>query len=325
MEELNSNYIMTVQSKIKNTELGFCHSHEHIFIEEGQSCKVVPSLRLDDYQKSVLELELFRNCGGVSIVDAQPVGCGRMAQYLYSASVATGINIIASTGFHKLIFYPDNHWIHALDEFELTNLFKSEIEIGMYINCDTNRPSSRIASKAGIIKVASDLNGPAAEYEKLFRAAAKASSQTGVPILSHIEMGRGAFEQLDIFTQNGIAYDSIILCHLDRILDHQYILQVASAGVYLELDTIGRFKYHSDEAEVEFIIKLVEHGYEDKILLGLDSTRERMKSYGGTIGLNYIITDFIPLLKKYGLSDEIIKKFTVYNPAKALTIKNKGD
>ena len=89
----------------------------------------------------------------------------------------------------------------------------------------------------------------------------------------------------------------------------------------MEFDTIGRFKYHSDEDEAKFIVKLVEEGYEDTILLGLDTTRDRLKSYGGSIGLDYISKNFIPTLKDFGLSDKIIEKFLVTNPAKAFTKK----
>jgi phosphotriesterase-related protein len=46
-----------------------------------------------------------------------------------------------------------------------------------------------------------------------------------------------------------------------------------------------------------------------------------MKNYGGPLGLDYISTNFIPLLRSHGLSDEIIKKFTVYNPARAFIKK----
>ena len=327
MQSQSENLIMTINGYIFNTQLGFCHSHEHLFIDEGQSSRLVPSLRLDSLEDTVKELNLFKNYGGASIVDAQPIGCGRNASNLQIAYSETGVNIIASTGFHKLIFYPQSHWIHSMSEDQLSDLFIDEIMNGMYIHCDNDAPSSsqRSPIKPGIIKTASDINGPIDQYEKYFFAAANASRLTGLPILSHTEMGKGSLEQISLFTDNGVLADSIILCHIDRNLDDfDYQLEVAKTGVFLELDTIGRFKYHSDEEEAAFIIKMVSHGYEDKILLGLDCTRERMKSYGNAIGLDYLITTFLPLLKAYGLKDEIIKKFMIYNPAKAFTIKNRS-
>ena len=194
--------IQTVRYCIPSSTLGYCQSHEHLFIADGQSAKLVPSLRIDDFGKTVSELNTYKDFGGVSIVDAQPIGCGRMAEDLYNASVSSGINIIASTGFHKLVFYPQEHWIHTINEAELLYLYKSEIKYGMYINCDNALPSEQISAKAGIIKTASDLSGPTGEYRKLFNAAAKASTATGVPILSHTEAGKGALEQVQINSSN---------------------------------------------------------------------------------------------------------------------------
>ena len=312
--------IMTVKGEIPSGELGFCHSHEHLFIAEGQSAKINKALIIDDYNKTLEEVLLFKKMGGQSIVDAQPVGCGRMADLLYKVSEETGVNIIASTGFHKLIFYPDNHWIHNMYEEELTELFASELQVGMYINADERR-YERIISRAGIIKTAVDTEGMTKQYKKLFTAAAKASLLTGAPIMSHSETRTG-IEQVKFLSEQGIAPQSMIICHIDRsIEDFTYQLEVAKTGVYMEFDTIGRFKYHSDEDEVKLILKLIEAGFEDKILIGLDVTRERLKSYGGEIGLDYIKESFIPLMHKYGITDTWIKKFVIDNPSKAFTKK----
>jgi len=312
--------ITTVGGPIPSSSLGFCHSHEHLFIADGQPSKVNSALRLDDFDKTVEELILYKKVGSVSIVDAQPIGCGRIATYQVEASKKTGINIIASTGFHKLIFYPYGHWIHSISQDALTEIFISELSLGMYTNADCELPSKRISALPGIIKTASDVDGVVETYKKLFAAAAEASVNTGTPILSHTEMGKGAFEQIQAFTDHGVPVDSIIICHLDRtLIDISYHLEVAQTGVYMEYDTIGRFKYHSDEDEAKFILKMVSHGFENNILIGLDTTRERMKSYGGKIGLDYIQSTFIPLLKRYGLKSEVIKKIVIDNPARAFS------
>lgn len=177
---------------IPSTELGFCHSHEHLFIAEGKPSQLNPVLRIDDFEKTSEELHRFFRLGGRAVIDAQPVGCGRMADLLAAASEQTGVHIIASTGFHKASFYEKDHWLFQMDEERLARLFISEIEAGMYVGADRNWPAERITAKAGLIKTAIDEDQPGALCIKLLNAAALASLQTGVPIMCHTETHRQA-------------------------------------------------------------------------------------------------------------------------------------
>jgi predicted metal-dependent phosphotriesterase family hydrolase len=312
-----SRRIETVSGAITPGELGFCQAHEHLFIASGHCETIVSSLRIDDYNLTLRELEHYRNAGGVSLVDAQPVGCGRMAQHLARAAKEAGVNIIASTGFHKLEFYPPGHWIHTTPKESLAELFIGELTKGMHSDGDHAWPSRRLAPKAGVIKVAVGVKGPSDEYERLLDAAAAASCATSSPLLCHTEMGKGAIQLVDFLMSRGVPAKSIILCHLDRTTDVVLNKEAASTGVYLEYDTIGRFKYHSDKEEIDLINFMIDAGFQDQLLLGLDTTRERLTSYGGSIGLDYLWVSFIPQLLNSGVSAECVEKMTVANPAVA--------
>ncbi len=313
--------IQTVLGPVESQELGHCQCHEHLFIRKGRSFELNPALCMEDINKSTDELILYKNSLGKSLVDAQPVGCGRMADYLAGASQDSGVNIIASTGFHKLIFYREGHWIHSIGRNELAGLFVEELRNGMYTDGDSRFPSSGISSRAGIIKTAAAGEGVAGEYKKLFFAAASASLQTGAPIMCHLENRKDALSIVEFFTGFGVPPSKIILCHLDRAFyDAGFHIEMAEKGVYLEYDTVGRFKYHSDETEIELIKQLVSSGHTERILLGLDTTNLRLKSYGGEIGLDYILKTFMGKMLKAGISEEAVRKFTVKNPAKALEI-----
>lgn len=314
-----TNKIVTVSGLISKEELGYCQCHEHLFIKKGRSAEINGALQIDDYKLTVSELHSYKNNGGKSIVDAQPLGCGRMAKNLLKASKETGINIIASTGFHKLEFYPERHWIFTISEDAFANLLIKDLENGMFTDADQGWPSSNISARAGIIKIAFEKNSSSNNYKKLVIAAAKASLKTGATIMCHTEKGEGAFEVIELLRSYNVIPENIIICHLDRRVDNlDYHYKIAETGVFLDYDTIGRFKYHSDKNEVKLIEKMIEKGYEDKLLLALDTTRNRHKSYGGDIGLSYLINNFIPLLKKNGIDNLKINKFTITNPAEAL-------
>ena len=315
-----SAHITTVRGNIPPSDIGICHSHEHLFIKKGYPEKLDSSLVLDDYSKTKEEVQRFQELGGKTIVDAQPVGSGRNAGWLQQLSEETGIHILASTGFHKLGFYSPQHWIHETSMDKLAQLFMDELQMGMFDDGEEGWPQQRIQAKAGLIKTAADFEGTAGPYFRLFKAAAKAAYETGSPIMSHTELGYNAMDQIMLYMSLGIPEDQLIICHLDRKIENEeYLLHVASMGVYIELDTIGRFKYHSDEDEVKLIGRLLDNGFEDQILLGLDTTRNRMKSYGASIGLDHLQGTFLKLLRQSGVSEERIHKMMHANPAAAFS------
>ena len=320
--------IRTVLKELPQSDLGYCQAHEHLFIRKGKSKIVNSALWMDNIKATVRELKTYRSRGGNSIVDAQPLGCGRMTENLIKASQKTGINIIAATGFHKFIFYPSTHWIKSISAGEFTSLLIRELEEGMFVDGDQHFPKKNIEARAGIIKTAYDASDRKNKqrYKKLLKAAARASRYTGIPLMCHTEKGKGALEVIELFQSEGVSCDSIIICHVDRRIDNlNYHIQIAESGVYLDYDTIGRFKYHSDEKEVELIIKMIHEGYIDSLLLALDTTRERMKNYDGEIGLDYILRKFKPFLRNYGLNQQHLNKITEKNPARALLIKNRTE
>ena len=309
-------YVRTITGDIKPENLGWCQSHEHIFIADGPSRKINNALYMNDYERSCAEVEMYREAGGQSFVDAQPFACGRMAENLVAVSKQTGVNIIACTGFHKIEFFEDLDWVKAQTEEFLAQLYIGEVEDGMI-----TRNKSRLSAKAGIVKCAAikDWKQENRTYVKLFEAVASASAQTGAPVMIHMDDGADAFSIVRFFGTYDIDPNKLIFCHLDRTkYDFGYHEEVASTGAFLEYDTIHRLKYHSDEQEVQLIVHIAEKGYVDKILLSLDTTNQRLKNYGANFGLDYILTEFRYLLEPH-LGKDVIRKMMIENPAKALS------
>jgi len=314
--------IRTILGDIAPETLGHCQCHEHLFLENGKSFEITPVLRMEDYEKSKEELLLYRRAGGEALVDAQPVGCGRMAELLIRVAEETETHILASTGFHKTIFYYEDSFIFSWDEKQLIDLWREEICEGMYSSdVDGKKP---LSARAGILKTAVDSQGirKDRQYQKLFEAAAETAKMTGVPIVCHIEQGADAFEVVRFFADRGIGAKQLILCHVDRArYDFGYHRELLQCGIYLEYDTIAREKYHSDDKEADLFLAMVD--FEEQLLFGLDTTNARLKSYGGKTGLDYILKEFLPYLEKRGIPETMKFKLTVENPRRALTIKQK--
>lgn len=318
-------FIQTVLGPLPRDQLGFCHSHEHLFLAPGRPAELNPNLRIDDYSLTLAEVREFSELGGRAIVDAQPLGSGRMEAELVRVSQEAGVHIVASTGFHKLAFYRETHWIYRYTREELREVFASELTEGMFVGTDITDPSARIVAKAGVIKTAVDAERMQDPDKRWFEAAADAALATGATLLCHIESAEQALWLCEFYESRGIEPSKIVICHLDRTLDRSDVhRQLAKRGVYLEYDTIGRYAYHSDEEEARWIVSMLEAGLEDRLLLGLDTTRARLRAYGGLIGLAHLSNSFLPLLRGYRAKDSQLRKLMIDNPARAYAMNKRG-
>lgn len=306
--------VQSVCALLEPAALGHCQIHEHIWVRPTPMSEKNPALAICDYEKSLRELHSYRQRGGCSFVDAQPVGAGRDALTLQRLSRESGVHIVACTGFHLLGFYPENSWIHGLDEDALYALYRSELEEGMlpWKGDGAGRPATRTGIRAGVVKTAIPAEGAVGRYETLLRAAARAAADTGVPLMMHTESGKNAVDAVKLCLQAGMVPEKIVVCHVDRqAKDFAPHDAVAELGVYLDYDTVGRFKYHSDEEEVALLQHMMPRS--DRILLALDTTAARLDAYEGEIGLNYILDTFLPMLQRAGFPEDTIRGYVRQN------------
>ena len=70
---------------------------------------------------------------------------------------------------------------------------------------------------------------------------------------------------------------------------------------------------------VNYIIRLIDKGYLNQILISTDiAMKARLVSYGGP-GYAHIPDNVIPWMRAKGMSEEIINTITVENPKRMLT------
>jgi predicted metal-dependent phosphotriesterase family hydrolase len=313
--------IMTVSGFRSPEQLGFCQCHEHILISKGVSFHQNKDLLMDSIDLSRKEVEKCLKAGGSTFVDAQPMGCNRMEWGLAQIARSTGANIIASTGFHKTIFYPPGHWIETESFHSIKRFFLEELLQGMFYGSETDYPQKQLPIRAGIVKSALDTAGLTPLYRKLFRAAAEAAIEADVPMMVHIEQGSDAYILLDFLFSLGMRPQRIYFCHMDRtILEEQIYCKLLDHGISLEFDTIGRIKYHDDKTEIALFQKLLNMGYEDQLLFSLDSTRARMSSYSPqAIGLDYLHKVFIPQMLSGSITRKQLEKISHHNFVRVFT------
>jgi len=307
--------IRTVLGDIPAAELGVCYAHEHLILDPSLPNREDPTMLLDSVDNGVAELLEFHAHGGRAMVDSMPCDAGRNVLKLAEISRRSGVHILAPTGLHLEIYYRPDHWSHRYSEDELAELFIADIEQGIDARDYTGPLVERTPHRAGLIKVASGLDRLSDRQAKAFRAAAAAHRRTGAPILTHTEQGTAALAQVELFREHGVDLGHVVLSHTDRHPDPAYHREILASGVRVEYDSAFRWRGRTGNPTLDLVLGLIDE-FPHQIMLGMDAARRHYwKSYGGSPGLAFLLTDFTAQLRAGGLSEAHWDKIFRSTPA----------
>ena len=339
--------IRTIYGDISPDELGVTLTHEHLLVDVS-SARLIPqdpyfreiadkqvdvsvlydlfrypmiskdSLRLDDEQATIEELELFKNLGGQSLVDQTCEATGRNPLAVKRIAEKTGLNIILCTGYFSPTL-PDYVKTETIDQ--LADRLVKEI-------------SERIDGtdiRAGIIGEIGTSWPLAQNEEKILRASARAQLRTGAALSVHPEVwAKSSLELLDIIESEGVDPTRVVICHLDHQVDVEYHKAIAARGAYVEYDRCG-IERHSGNIEeglprvfsrdlerVAAVKELIDSGYGSQILLSQDICMKIEQQRFAGPGYSHILRYIVPMLKHAGISAKDIQAILKENPARML-------
>ncbi len=303
----NEPHIMTLLGPILPEENGICLPHVHLMCDPPGADE---DHRLIDAESAESEVEAFVTMNGRSLVECSTRDAGRMLAPLIEIAGWVPAHLISVTGRHNHFYAAEMP--NALDRESLAKEFVTELTEGMD---DTD-------VRAGMIKVGTSLNEITEVERTSLQAAADAHVQTGAPITTHTENGTMALELIEILELNGAKPDRVVIGHVDRVpMTFDQHIEIARTGAYLQFDQIGKSEEYTDQMRAERVVKLIEAGYGDQILLSLDyARRSLMVSYDGKPGLPYLSEWFMVLLLEAGMEAMDVRKLVIDNPARALTI-----
>lgn len=312
--------VRTILGDLDAADLGPTHAHEHLVIDGGVVVQLSPEFQLGDVDRAVAELEPAVRRGLRSIVDAMPCDIGRNVIKLAEISRRSGVNVIAATGLHLARYYPERHWSETASVEELARLFAAEITDGIDAHDYGGPLVQRTEHRAGVVKVASNRDRLSERDERLFEAAAIVHAATGCPILTHCQDGTAALEQVALLTRHGVPPGSITLSHVDRVVDRGYHREIVAAGAFLEYDRGFRWQKSEPNGTLQLIEWMLEDGHGDRILLGLDASRQTYwTTYGGWPGWAYLLGPFSERMAERGIDEAARHRLFVDNPATALS------
>lgn len=295
-------FVNSVQGPLAVAKLGFTLTHEHIC---RNALKVFGD-RATAVAKAVEKLKVARDEGVDTVIDVTTFDVGRDVRFGEEVSRKSGMQIVACTGQH--IFAPESLNERTVDQ--IAEVFVREIEQGIE---DTD-------IKAGVIKVASRADELSPAEEKIFRAAARASKATGVPVETHTHSRRrGGEAQARILEAEGLNPARVSLGHSDDTDDVNYLLGLARRGYTLGMDHIFRGMTPGEnvpwQERAHYIKQLIDAGFVEKMFLSNDwvlgdTEREELNPDG----MLFNTRKTIPYLKEIGVSRRDIRTITVDNP-----------
>ncbi|MCL6086801.1 MAG: hypothetical protein M1475_00145 [Actinobacteria bacterium] len=343
--------IITVQGLKSENELGVISPHEHILIDIRNQAKIFneaskaalsekkvalsnldllsrnpyaikDNLVLNDLKLAEKELIYFKKAGGDTLVDATPKDIGRDPEALYEISRATGINIIAGTGYYT----QDTHY-HDLTDCSVE-------EISKQISKEIIEGIENTDIKAGIIGEIGLSKGILENEKKVLIAAGLAQKETGAGMLVHIyPWSRDAIAVLDILKDLSCNLKKVCICHIDIEIDINYCEEICRRGAFIEFDNFGKEfclskkdfgfaggAFARDIERVKAVKEIIDKGFLSQILLSNDiCLKTLLHRYGGW-GYDHVLNNIIPMLREEGISKDQIDFLIKYNPKNFLNI-----
>lgn len=296
--------INTVTGPIPPSELGRVLPHEHLRV--GDDSQYSPDVELLSQ-----ELRIGAAAGVGTMVELSNVSLKRNVSLWRRVSIASGVRVVASTGFYRDP-YLDVEWFDRNPVEHLADTMINDIEEGI----------DGTGIRAGIIgEIGADRWYISATEERSFRAAARAQRATGVPISTHATRWPVGRAQLDLLEECGVDLTRVVVGHCDSVPDPEFHLSVASRGAFVEFDILflSSQSVHDTQRTVSYVVNMAKHGFIDKVLISHDiCMRESCASQGGC-GWGYAFGEFFPLLRKAGIGEEELNMISTENTRRMLT------
>jgi phosphotriesterase-related protein len=315
--------VQTVQGPIDAEQLGLTLVHEHVRFRDEAVVEQWPG-RYDEQLEldaALLAVNAAKERGVRTIVDPTAMFGGRDVRFMRAVAEQTGVQIVACTGIYSYDHLP--HYFENRDADVMADHFVEDIEIGV----------QGTDIRAAFLKCAADAAGVTENVEKIHRAVARASLQTGAPIMAHSmpAVATGP-RQVEIFEQEGVDPAKIQIAHCGDTDDVGYIEALIDRGVYVGLDRYGLEMYLPIDRRNATVAELLRRGHAERLMISQDfcatidwfppEAAEVFEGDGSirNWSMTLVFDEVIPALREQGaIDDEAFQTVFVENPKRWLT------
>jgi phosphotriesterase-related protein len=315
--------VQTVQGPVAGEELGVVLVHEHVRFRDEAVAAEWPD-RYDDQTEldaALAAVEAAKSRGVQAIVDPTAMFGGRDVRFMKRVADQTGVRIIACTGIYSYDYLP--HYFENRDIDVMAEHFVADLRGGV----------QGTTIRAAFLKCAADAPGVTDHVEKIHRAVARASVQTGAPIMAHSmpAVATGP-RQVEIFEQEGVDLARVQIAHCGDTDDVGYIEQLIDRGVYVGLDRYGLEMFLPIDKRNATAAELLRRGHAERLMISQDycatidwfpAEAEAVFESQGAIrnwSMTLVFDEVVPTLREQGvMDDQTFNTVFVENPRRWLT------
>jgi phosphotriesterase-related protein len=314
--------VQTTAGPIDAGELGRTLIHEHFRGRDEAVADQWPHIHdeAEEWRACMEQADAVKQHGVATIVEPTAMLLGRDIELLQRIAAETGLNIVPCTGIYTYDHLPQ-FFLNRDADF-MASCFVHDIEQGI----------QGTDAKAAFIKCAADEPGVNGNIEKIHRAAARASLQTGAPIMAHSRpASQTGPRQVEILLEEGVAPEKIQIAHTGDTDDLDYIERLLATGVYIGLDRYGLDLFLPMDRRNATTLELLRRGHAERMLISQDfvvgidwfppEIVEQMIAAGlaKDWSMTLLFEQVIPTLKQGGMTDEQLTTMLVENPRRWLT------
>jgi phosphotriesterase-related protein len=343
--------VMTVRGPVNADTLGVTLPHEHLLMdlawpglwpatspfpelaEEPVTIELLGLLRRDlfvthdnlrllDPDLAGQELAKFASAGGQTICEVSTEGIGRLRSKLPEISEKSGVNVVLGCGWYVGRSHPDYVAIESIEQLE-ERLIQS-IREGFW----TDEGHQIRAGLIGEIGTSGPLTP---DESKCLRASVRASHKTGVGVSIHLSSwheGEAVPAILRILDEERADPARVALGHMCMGISKEHRLDSAKRGFKMEFDTFGYEGYYiihegtygsiwqepRDIDRIGMILELLDLGFDRQILVSQDIYTKTALCHFGGYGYAHILQNVVPMLKRTGFDDALIRRILIENP-----------
>lgn len=325
--------VSTAIGDVAADSLGSVLMHEHVFLLTPELDLAYADIvgwdekrRMDD---AVTLLKNAKDAGVDTIVDLTVIGQGRDVRRVREISERSGVTIVVATGLYTFDALPK--FLQNVGPGSPVRDQAVDPMVEMFVR-DVRTGIGHTRVRAGILKCATDEAGVTPGVERVLRAVARTSVETGVPISTHTHaQSHRGLDQIEIFRSEGVDMERVIIGHSGDSTDYAYLSTLADHGVTLGMDRFGLYggKYSDFDTRVDVVAAMCHRGYADRMVLSHDASAWMdwlpLEITPGTSmdmpdwRFDHIHTAVLPALSERGVTDDQIAQMLVLNPARLLT------